>query len=196
MPFLKDALPSITKLASLALADNDKVADIIQNTQLIKSLPKAEKSKEEKVQEVKELIGTLIEIKNHNPKISKIIEKDLPELFKKYASSLGPVVDELLNKIPKGQKLKLNGEKLVKIAGKHALELIKIADKFSKHEYGKIIVPALKLLSDPKVLGVVVETIVNLGKSKFSKDIEAVGPHTSKVLEERQREIGKAGRGA
>ncbi|WP_017208614.1 hypothetical protein [Rickettsia australis] len=48
MPFLKDALPSITKLASLALADNDKVADIIQNTQLIKSLPKEEKSKKEK----------------------------------------------------------------------------------------------------------------------------------------------------
>ncbi|WP_215426206.1 hypothetical protein [Rickettsia tamurae] len=43
--------------------------------------------------------------------------------------------------------------------------------------------PALKLLSDPKVLGVVAETIVNLGKSKFSKDKEAVGPHTNKVLE-------------
>lgn len=27
MPFLKDALPSITKLASLALPDSDKVAD-------------------------------------------------------------------------------------------------------------------------------------------------------------------------
>ncbi|WP_041809250.1 hypothetical protein [Rickettsia australis] len=98
MPFLKDALPSITKLASLALADNDKVADIIQNTQLIKSLPKEEKSKKEKVKEVKELIGTLIEIKNHNPKISKIIEKDLPELLTKHASSLGPVVDEILTK--------------------------------------------------------------------------------------------------
>ncbi|AXU07190.1 hypothetical protein [Rickettsia japonica] len=54
----------------------------------------------------------------------------------------------------------------------------------------------VKLLSDPKVLGVVAETIVNLGKSKFSKDKEAVGPHTSKVLEERRREIGKSGRGA
>ncbi len=138
----------------------------------------------------------MIEIKNNNPEISKIIEKDLPELLTKHASSLGPVVDEFLNKTPKGQKLKLDGEKLVKIAGKHAPELIKIADKFSKHEYGKIIVPALKLLSDPKVLGVVAETIVNLGKSKFSKDKEAVGLHTSKVLEERQREIGKPGRGA
>ncbi len=35
----------------------------------------------------------------------------------------------------------------------------------------------VKLLSDPKVLGVVAETIVNLGKSKFSKNKEAVGPH-------------------
>ncbi|HJD58402.1 MAG TPA: hypothetical protein LFV92_04300 [Rickettsia endosymbiont of Ceroptres masudai] len=55
------------------------------------------------------------------------------------------------------------------------------------NEYGKIIVPALKLLSDPKVLGVVADTIVNLGKSKFSKDKEAVGSHTSKVLEERTK---------
>lgn len=191
MPFVKDVLPSITKLASLALSDSDKIADVIQKAQLIKSLPKEEKSKE-----VKELISTLIQIKDNNPEINKIIEKDLPELLTKHASSLGPVVDEFLNKTPKGQKLKLDGEKLVKIAGKHAPELIKIADKFSKHEYGKIIVPALKLLSDPKVLGVVAETIVNLGKSKFSKDKEAVGSHTSKVLEERQREIGnkQAGR--
>ncbi|ABV75302.1 hypothetical protein A1C_05250 [Rickettsia akari str. Hartford] len=98
MPFLKDALPSITKLASLALAYNNKVADIIQNTQLIKSVPKEEKSKEEKVQEIKELIGTLIEIKNHNPKISNIIEKDLLALLTKHASSLGPVVDEIFLK--------------------------------------------------------------------------------------------------
>lgn len=191
MPFVKDVLPSITKLSSLALSDSDKVADIIQKAQLIKSLPKEEKSKE-----VKELISTLIQIKDNNTEINKIIEKDLPELLTKHASSLGPVVDEFLNKTPKGQKLKLDGEKLVKIAGKHAPELIKIADKFSKHEYGKIIVPALKLLSDPKVLGVVAETIVNLGKSKFSKDKEAVGLHTSKVLEERQREMGKPARGA
>lgn len=93
-PFLKDALPSITKLASLALSDSDKVADIIQKFQLIKPLPKEEKLKEEKVKEVKELISPLIQIKNHNPEISKIIEKDLPELLTKHASSLGPVVDE------------------------------------------------------------------------------------------------------
>ncbi|MCX4080271.1 hypothetical protein N7280_06780 [Rickettsia rhipicephali] len=92
-PFLKDALPSITKLASLALSDSDKVADIIQKFQLIKPLPKEEKSKEEKVKEVKEF-SPLIQIKNHNPEISKIIEKDLPELLIKHASSLGPVVDE------------------------------------------------------------------------------------------------------
>ncbi|WP_085065746.1 hypothetical protein [Rickettsia peacockii] len=92
--FLKDALPSITKLASLALPDSDKVADIIQKFQLIKPLPKEEKSKEEKVKEVKELISPLIQIKNHNPEIRKIIEKDLPELLTKHASSLGPVVDE------------------------------------------------------------------------------------------------------
>ncbi|WP_041472407.1 MULTISPECIES: hypothetical protein [spotted fever group] len=60
----------------------------------------------------------------------------------------------------------------------------------------KLLLLALKLLSDPKVLGVVAETIVHLGKSKFSKDKAVVGPHTSKVLEERQREIGKSGRGA
>ncbi|MFV9948815.1 MAG: hypothetical protein AB8U98_05940, partial [Rickettsia conorii subsp. raoultii] len=91
-PFLKDALPSITKLASLALSDSDKVAD--KKFQLIKPLPKEEKSKEEKVKEVKELISPLIQIKNHNPEINKIIEKDLPELLTKHASSLGPVVDE------------------------------------------------------------------------------------------------------
>jgi|GEM_PF-6643367 len=192
MPFLKDALPSISKLASLALSDSDKIADIIQKTQLIKSLSKEEKSKE-----VKALINTLIQIKNDNPEINKIIEKDLPELLTKHASSLGSVVDEFLNKTPTGQKLKLDGEKLVKIAGKHAPELIKIADKFSKHEYGKIIVPVLKLLSDPKVLGVVVESIINLGKSKFSKDKEPVGLHTSKVLEERKQTVNQqAGRGA
>ncbi|MCZ6883972.1 MAG: hypothetical protein O7C71_01310 [Rickettsia endosymbiont of Ixodes ricinus] len=77
-----------------------KVADIIQKFLLIKSLPKEEQSKEAKVKEVKELISTLIQIKNHNPEISKIIEKDLPELLTKHASSLGPVVDEFLNKTP------------------------------------------------------------------------------------------------
>ncbi|MCZ6896947.1 MAG: hypothetical protein O7C68_05100, partial [Rickettsia endosymbiont of Ixodes ricinus] len=74
--------------------------DVIQKFQLIKSLPKEEQSKEAKVKEVKELISTLIQIKNHNPEISKIIEKDLPELLTKHASSLGPVVDEFLNKTP------------------------------------------------------------------------------------------------
>lgn len=67
---------------------------IIQKFQLIKPLPKEEKSKEEKVKEVKELISPVIQIKNHNPEIRKIIEKDLPELLTKHASSLGPVVDE------------------------------------------------------------------------------------------------------
>ncbi|WP_016917413.1 hypothetical protein [Rickettsia honei] len=65
---------------------------LIQKFQLIKPLPKEEKSKE--VKEVKELISPLIQIKNHNPEIRKIIEKDLPELLTKHASSLGPVVDE------------------------------------------------------------------------------------------------------
>ncbi|KJW00729.1 hypothetical protein RPATATE_0500 [Rickettsia parkeri str. Tate's Hell] len=37
----------------------------------------------------------MIQIKNHNPEIRKIIEKDLPELLTKHVSSLGPVVDEL-----------------------------------------------------------------------------------------------------
>lgn len=63
-------------------------------------------------------MSPLIQVKNHNPEIRKIIEKDLPELLTKHASSLGPVVDEFWNKTPKGQKLKLDGEKLVKIAGK------------------------------------------------------------------------------
>ncbi|WP_392506820.1 hypothetical protein ACE5D9_03635 [Rickettsia sp. 2024-CO-Wats] len=46
------------------------------------------------IKEVKELISPLIQIKNHNPEISKIIEKDPSELLTKHASSLGPVVDE------------------------------------------------------------------------------------------------------
>ena len=48
MPFLQDAMPSINKLANLALADSDKVADIMQKAALIKSLPKEEKKKKSK----------------------------------------------------------------------------------------------------------------------------------------------------
>lgn len=56
---------------------------LIQKFQLIKLLPKEEKLKEEKIKEVKELISPLIQIKNHNPEIRTIIEKDLPELLTK-----------------------------------------------------------------------------------------------------------------
>ncbi|WP_341794817.1 hypothetical protein [Rickettsia endosymbiont of Rhinocyllus conicus] len=184
MPFLQDAMPSITKLANFALADSDKVADIMQKAALIKSLPK-----EEKKEEVKVLLSTLIEIKNNNPEINKIIEKDIPDLLTTHAKTLGPIVQEFLDTKPIGQKLKLEGKKLVELAGKHAPELIKIADKINKHEYGGVIVPAFKLLADPKVLGLVAKSIVNLGTSTLSK--KPVGPHTNKVLEERQNNVGK-----
>lgn len=184
MPFLQDAMPSITKLTNLALADSDKVADIMQKAALIKSLPK-----EEKKEEVQALLSTLIEIKNNNPEINKIIEKDIPKLLTDHADKLGPVVQEFLDKKPIGQKLKLEGKKLVEIAGKHAPELIKIADKINKHEYGGVIVPTFKLLADPKVLGLAAKSIVNLSTSKFRK--EPIGKHTNKVLEERQNNVGK-----
>lgn len=122
MPFLQDAMPSITKLANLTLSDSDKVADIMQKAALIKSLPK-----EEKKAEVQALLSTLIQIKNDNPEINKIIEKDIPKLLTDHADKLGPVVQEFLDKKPIGQKLKLEGKKLVELAGKHAPELIKIA---------------------------------------------------------------------
>lgn len=48
MPFLQDAMPSITKLANLTLSDSDKVADIMQKAALIKSLPKEEKKQKYK----------------------------------------------------------------------------------------------------------------------------------------------------
>ncbi|ABV79665.1 hypothetical protein A1I_06745 [Rickettsia bellii OSU 85-389] len=184
MPFLQDAMPSITKIANLALSDSDKVADIMQKAALIKSLPK-----EEKKEELKALLSTLIEIKNNNPEINKIIEKDIPNLLTTHADKLGPVVQEFLDTKPIGQKLKLEGKKLVELAGKHAPELIKIADKINKREYGGVIVPAFKLLADPKVLGLVAKSIVNLGTSTISK--KPVGPHTNKVLEERQNNVGK-----
>ncbi|WP_395477133.1 hypothetical protein [Rickettsia endosymbiont of Pantilius tunicatus] len=180
MPFLQDAMPSITKLANLTLSDSDKVADIMQKAALIKSLPK-----EEKKAEVQALLSTLIQIKNDNPEINKIIEKDIPKLLTDYADKLGPVVQEFLDKKPIGQKLKLEGKKLVELAGKHAPELIKIADKINKREYGGVIVPAFKLLADPKVLGLAAKSIVNLGTSTLSK--KPVGRHTNKVLEERQQ---------
>ena len=102
---------------------------------------------------------------------------------------MGPVVQEFLDKKPIGQKLKLEGKKLVEIAGKHAPELIKIADKINKHEYGGVIVPTFKLLADPKVLVLAAKSIVNLSTSKFRK--EPIGKHTNKVLEERQNNVGK-----
>ncbi|WP_016830910.1 hypothetical protein [Rickettsia conorii] len=46
--FLKEALPSITKLASLALPDSDKVADMIQKFQLIKPFPKEKRNQKKK----------------------------------------------------------------------------------------------------------------------------------------------------
>ncbi|MEY4463098.1 MAG: hypothetical protein RLZZ81_69 [Pseudomonadota bacterium] len=127
MPFLAEALPSLTKLASSSLAEGEKVADIIQKAQLIKSLPKEEKSKE-----VKGLINAVIQLQNDNPEIKKVIQQELPELLEKHANTLGPVVNEFLKETSIGQKLKLDGEKLVNIASKHAPDLINIADKFSK----------------------------------------------------------------
>ncbi|WP_268738926.1 MAG: hypothetical protein QFX12_01835 [Rickettsia africae] len=41
----------------------------------------------------------------------------------------------------------------------------------SKHEYGKIIIAGVKIIIRSKsARSIVAETIVNLGKSKFSKD--------------------------
>ncbi|HJD62354.1 MAG TPA: hypothetical protein LFW14_02025 [Rickettsia endosymbiont of Degeeriella rufa] len=48
MPFLQDAMPSITKLANHAFADSDKIANIMQKAALIKSLRKEEKKKKSK----------------------------------------------------------------------------------------------------------------------------------------------------
>ncbi|HJD60880.1 MAG TPA: hypothetical protein LFV90_01690 [Rickettsia endosymbiont of Columbicola hoogstraali] len=123
-----------------------------------------------------------MEIKNNIPEINKIIEKDIPKLLTDHADKLGPVVQEFLDKKPIGQKLKLEGKKLVEIAGKHAPELIKIADKINKHEYGGVIVPTFKLLADPKVLGLAAKSIVNLSTSKFRKE-PIIGKHTNKVFE-------------
>lgn len=182
LPFLKDAMPSISKLASAALSESDQVADIMQKAQLIKTLPK-----EEKTQELKELITSCVELKNKNPQVKQIIENDIPEILTKHSETLGPVVEDFLNKTPMGKKLKLDGEKLIEIAGKHTPELLKIADKFSKREYGKMILPTLKLLADPKVVGVIAESLVNLGKYKLKgKEKEVVGPHTAKLAQNKR----------
>jgi len=103
---LAEALPSLTKLASSSLAEGERVADIIQKAQLIKSLPKEEKSKE-----VKGLINAVIQLQNDNPEIKKVIQQELPELLEKHANTLGPVVNEFLKETSIGQKLKLDGEK-------------------------------------------------------------------------------------
>jgi hypothetical protein len=183
MPFLADALPSLTKLASSSLAESEKVADIIQKAQLIKSLPKEEKSKE-----VKGLINSVIQLQNDNPEIKKVIQQELPELLEKHANTLGPVVNEFLKETSIGQKLKLDGEKLVNIASKHAPDLINIADKFSKGKYISMIGSVLKLSTDPKVLGVIAESAINLGKYKV------LGPNTAKLLEKRGEESKQTSR--
>ncbi|MFY9589140.1 hypothetical protein [Rickettsia endosymbiont of Halotydeus destructor] len=193
IPFIKDALPSLTKLAHSSLADSDKVADIIQKAQLIKSLPKEEKSKE-----VKGLVSSIIQLQNDNPEIKQVIQQELPDLLTKHAEALGPVVDEFLKKTAIGQKLKLDGEKLIKIAASHTPDLINITDKFSKGKYISMIGSVLKLSTDPKVLGVIAESIINLGKSKFRGDKEVpkepIGKHTSRVLEEKKAANKQTGR--
>ncbi|WP_341787722.1 hypothetical protein [Rickettsia endosymbiont of Cantharis rufa] len=81
-------MPSFTKLASPSLAESEKVADIIQKAQLIKSLPKEEKSKE-----VKGLINSVIQLQNDSSEIKKVIQQELLELLEKHANTLGPVVN-------------------------------------------------------------------------------------------------------
>ncbi|MGX6959820.1 MAG: hypothetical protein ACIPMY_00880 [Rickettsia endosymbiont of Pentastiridius leporinus] len=175
IPFLKDSLPLLTELTNATLSKSDEVANIIQKVQLIKTLPKDEKSKE-----VKELIGSVMQLKNNDPKVKEIVEKKIPEILTKHANSLGPVVEEFLNTTPIGKKLKLDGEKLIKIAGKHVPEFSKIADKYSKREYAGMVIPTMKLLLDPKVLGIIAESIINLGKDKI------LGPNTQRVIKERE----------
>ncbi|HJD55539.1 MAG TPA: hypothetical protein LFW21_02615 [Rickettsia endosymbiont of Pyrocoelia pectoralis] len=184
IPFLKDAMPSLTELADATLSKSDEVANIIQKAQLIKTLPKEEKSKE-----VKELIGAVMQLKNNDPKIKEIIEEKIPKILTEHANSLGPVVEEFLETTSVGKKLKLDGEKLIKIAGKHVPELSKIADKYSKREYAGMVLPTMKLLLDPKVLGVIAESAINLGKDKI------LGPNTQKVIEQREATKQAKGRG-
>ncbi|MCC8368913.1 MAG: pentapeptide repeat-containing protein [Rickettsia endosymbiont of Oxypoda opaca] len=166
LPFMEEILPLVTKLTknSLEGENKEKLTELFSQIQEVINIHPDNQS-----EKVGVVVKSLISFKKANPEIENIIEKEIPELLVKHADTLGPVVEEFLNKTEMGKKAKIQGEKVIQVLGEHAPALGKIASSYSKGQYGTMVKPIFELLADKKVLGIITKSVINLSAYKFQE---------------------------
>ncbi|WP_341793601.1 MULTISPECIES: pentapeptide repeat-containing protein [unclassified Rickettsia] len=166
LPFMEEILPLVTKLTknSLEGENKEKLTELFSQIQEVMNAHPDNQS-----EKVGIVVKSLISFKKANPEIEKILEKEIPELLVKHADTLGPVVEEFLNKTEMGKKVKIQGEKIIQVLGEHAPALGKIVSSYSKGQYGAMVRPIFELLADKKVLGIITKSIINLSAYKFQE---------------------------
>ncbi|XVN42790.1 MAG: pentapeptide repeat-containing protein [Candidatus Rickettsia vulgarisii] len=186
VPFVVEILPIVSDFVENCLNDKEGLEQIITQTKIVMNSLDAEKAKE-----LKKLVNSLIEFKNHNPEVASILQEKIPELLVKHSESLGPITERLLNETEVGRNLKLKGEKVVKAIGEHTTELGVLTTLYNKKEYGKMIKPLWNVLSDTKVLSLVVQGGVNFCSYIIQKKLvsnpvreKLVGSKMNKIMED------------
>lgn len=164
IPFIVDVLPIVTELTKNCLGDKEGLGQIIEQTKDIMNA-----SKSEQAEKVGKLVDSLIKFNKDNPNVKDVLQKKIPELLIKHAKDLGPVVEKFLNETEMGKKLKLKGKEAIEVLGDHATEISAIAASYGKKEYGTIVRLSIGLLSDKKVLTLLVGAVANICKHNFQK---------------------------
>jgi len=159
-------LPLVSKLASSAAKDKEGLQSIIMQAQNVMRAPKEEQEKL-----TLKLVGSILEFKNKNPEVGKLIDKEFPELLTKHSKELGSVVDQFLNQTKIGKNLRIKGENVVNIVGKKMPQLTEAAELYTTKQYAKLIPKALGILFDKEVLKLVTTSALNVIKFKIQEKL-------------------------
>jgi hypothetical protein len=93
-------LPLVSKLASSAAKDKEGLQSIIMQAQNVMRAPKEEQEKL-----TLKLVGSILEFKNKNPEVGKLIDEEIPKLLTEHSEKLGSVVDQFLNQTKIGKNI-------------------------------------------------------------------------------------------
>jgi hypothetical protein len=159
-------LPLVSKLASSAAKDKEGLQSIIMQAQNVMRAPKEEQEKL-----TLKLVGSILEFKNKNPEVGKLIDEEIPKLLTEHSEKLGSVVDQFLNQTKIGKNLRIKGEDVVKIVGNKMPQLTEAAELYTTKQYAKLIPKALGILFDKEVLKLVTTSALDVIKFKIQEKL-------------------------
>ena len=179
---LIDAAPMVDKLAQATLKEKDKLVTIISD---IRDLANAPEENQKKA--VLKVVSNIISLKESNPDLKDIFDKELPALLEKNHEQLAKVIDGVIH-TKAGPGLKLKTEKIIKIVADNLPAVTELADLYSKGKYASMFPKIVKLAFKKDVLSTAIGTLSRIRKHEAQKKKEAVEDVVDKTI---QKDVDK-----